>query len=74
MAMEFLHTMVRVRELDAAIRFFELLGLVEVRRKEVPAGRFTLVFMATARAGAASSSSVASTASTTAATGASSRA
>lgn len=47
MALEYLHTMVRVRDLDAALKFFELLGLVELRRKEVPAGRFTLVFLAT---------------------------
>ncbi len=48
MAMEFLHTMIRVRDVDAAIRFFELLGLVEIRRHDVPAGRFTLIFLATA--------------------------
>ena len=44
--MKYLHTMVRVTDLDASIRFYELLGLTEVRRKEVEAGRFTLVFMA----------------------------
>jgi lactoylglutathione lyase len=45
--MRFLHSMVRVRNLDASIRFYcDLLGLHEVRRKEVPAGRFTLVFLA----------------------------
>jgi len=45
--MKFLHTMIRVRNLDAALDFFcDKLGLVEVRRNEVPAGRFTLVFLA----------------------------
>lgn len=46
--MEYLHTMVRVRDLDESLNFYcNQLGLVEVRRKEVPAGRFTLVFLAT---------------------------
>lgn len=44
--MKYLHTMVRVTDLDASITFYELLGLTEVRRKDVPQGRFTLVFMA----------------------------
>ncbi|ARB44322.1 VOC family protein [Alloalcanivorax xenomutans] len=45
--MKYLHTMVRVTDLDASLRFYcEGLGLKEVRRKEVPAGRFTLVFLA----------------------------
>lgn len=45
--MRYLHTMVRVRELDASLRFYrDGLGLLEVRRKEVPAGRYTLVFLA----------------------------
>lgn len=44
--MRFLHTMIRVRDLDAALRFWcELLGLREVRRSEHEAGRFTLVFL-----------------------------
>ncbi|MEO1227421.1 MAG: VOC family protein [Myxococcota bacterium] len=47
--MKFLHTMVRVRDLDAALDFFvDKLGLQEIRRKEVESGRFTLVFLATA--------------------------
>ncbi len=46
--MRYLHTMVRVLDLDAALSFFGTLGLVETRRKEVPKGRFTLVFLATA--------------------------
>lgn len=46
-AMRYLHTMLRVRNLDASLRFYcEGLGLVETRRKEVPQGRFTLVFLA----------------------------
>ena len=45
-AMEYLHTMLRVADPDATVRFFELLGLEERRRKEVPQGRFTLIFMA----------------------------
>jgi lactoylglutathione lyase len=45
--MKYLHTMIRVRDLDASLRFFcEGLGLQETRRKEVPQGRFTLVFLA----------------------------
>lgn len=47
--MQYLHTMIRVRDLDAALDFFvNKLGLVETRRKDVPKGRFTLVFLATA--------------------------
>lgn len=46
--MEYLHTMIRVRDLDAALDFFvNKLGLVETRRKDVPKGKFTLVFLAT---------------------------
>ena len=45
--MKFLHSMIRVRDLDASLRFFrDGLGLVETRRKDVPQGRFTLVFLA----------------------------
>jgi lactoylglutathione lyase len=45
--MKFLHAMVRVRDLDAALDFFcDKLGLVEVSRNEVPQGRYTLVFLA----------------------------
>jgi len=40
--------MIRVKDIDAALAFFcEGLGLVETRRKEVPEGQFTLVFLAT---------------------------
>lgn len=45
--MRFLHTMVRVRDLDASLAFYAgLLGLVEIRRVENRAGRYTLVFLA----------------------------
>jgi lactoylglutathione lyase len=45
--MKFLHAMVRVRDLDAALDFFcDKLGLEEIRRVENPQGRFTLVFLA----------------------------
>ena len=44
--MRYLHTMVRVSDLDASLRFWTLLGLEEVRRMENEAGRFTLVFLA----------------------------
>jgi lactoylglutathione lyase len=44
--MKYLHTMVRVRDLDASLRFYKLLGLQEVRRMDNPAGRFTLVYLA----------------------------
>jgi lactoylglutathione lyase len=44
--MKYLHTMVRVADLDASISFFSILGLEVTRRFENEAGRFTLVFMA----------------------------
>lgn len=45
--MKYLHTMVRVRDLDASLRFYcEGLGLRETRRMENPQGRYTLVFLA----------------------------
>ncbi|GAB3753467.1 MAG: VOC family protein [Lysobacter sp.] len=44
--MKYLHAMVRVRDLDASLRFFcEGLGLRETRRKDYPEGRFTLVYL-----------------------------
>jgi len=43
--MRFLHTMLRVQDLDAAIHFFGLLGLNETRRRESEKGQFTLVFL-----------------------------
>jgi lactoylglutathione lyase len=45
--MRYLHTMVRVRDLDASLDFYcNKLGLVEIRRVENEGGRFTLVFLA----------------------------
>lgn len=45
--MKYLHTMIRVHDLDATLRFFcEGLGLRETRRLENAAGKFTLVFLA----------------------------
>ncbi len=45
--MRYLHTMVRVRDLDASLRFYcEGLGLTEMYRMENDKGRFTLVFLA----------------------------
>ena len=46
MKIRYLHTMVRVLDLEASIRFFGLLGLKETRRWDNEGGRFTLVFMA----------------------------
>ena len=45
MGIEYLHTMVRVKDLDASIAFYNLLGLEERRRMENEGGRFTLVFL-----------------------------
>ncbi|RUO73119.1 VOC family protein [Idiomarina ramblicola] len=45
--MQYLHTMVRVHNLEQSLNFYcDLLGLQEVKRKEVEKGRFTLVFLA----------------------------
>jgi len=50
--MRYLHTMLRVRDLDAALDFFVTkLGLVEHRRKAHEQGRFTLVFLGTGEPG-----------------------
>ena len=43
--MKFLHSMLRVSDPAATIAFFTLLGLEERRRKEVPDGKFTLIFL-----------------------------
>ncbi|WP_133479683.1 VOC family protein [Cognatilysobacter segetis] len=44
--MKYLHAMVRVRDLDASLRFWcDGLGLVENRRRDYPQGRFTLVYL-----------------------------
>ena len=46
--MKYLHTMIRVQNLASALDFFiNKLGMIEVRRREAPEGRFTLVFLAT---------------------------
>jgi lactoylglutathione lyase len=45
--MKYLHTMVRVTDLDKSLQFFcDIMGMVEVRRMDHEAGRFTLVFLA----------------------------
>ena len=45
--MKYLHTMVRVSDVDASLDFYcDKLGLQEVRRTESPQGRFTLIFLA----------------------------
>ena len=44
--MNYLHTMIRVTDPEATVRFFNLLGLNEVRRMESQQGRFTLIFLA----------------------------
>ncbi|SFC12133.1 lactoylglutathione lyase [Tropicimonas isoalkanivorans] len=46
MKLKYLHTMVRVEDLEKSMAFYNLLGLEETRRKESDEGRFTLVFMA----------------------------
>src|SRR6201997_1971217 len=45
--MKYLHTMVRVTDIDASLRFYrDALGLRELSRKDYPQGRYTLVFLA----------------------------
>lgn len=44
--MKYLHTMIRVSDVDATLDFFKTLGLFETRRKDNEAGRFTLIFLA----------------------------
>ena len=44
--MKYLHTMIRVSDPDSTVRFFELLGLRELRRTDSEKGRFTLIFLA----------------------------
>ncbi|WP_299282649.1 VOC family protein [uncultured Tateyamaria sp.] len=46
MSIKYLHTMVRVKDLDATMAFFKLLGLEETRRMDNEGGRFSLIFMA----------------------------
>ena len=45
MQVKYLHTMVRVKDIDASIAFYKLLGLEETRRMDSEGGRFTLVFL-----------------------------
>ena len=46
MANRYLHTMLRVGDLDRSVKFYsELFGMKELRRNEVPGGKYTLVFM-----------------------------
>ncbi len=48
--MKFLHTMIRVKDLEQSIDFFaNILGLVQTRRKDIEEGRFSLIFFATAQ-------------------------
>ena len=49
--MRFLHSMLRVSDLDRAVEFLKLLGLEEVRRRDSERGRYTLVFMETGAEG-----------------------
>jgi lactoylglutathione lyase len=44
--MKYLHTMIRVKDLEKTMAFFELLGLKETKRTDSEAGRFSLIFMA----------------------------
>lgn len=44
--MKYLHTMIRVSDIDATLGFFDLLGLKELKRYDFEDGRFTLVFLA----------------------------
>ena len=46
MKIRYLHTMVRVKDLERTMAFFELLGLKETRRIDSEQGRFSLIFMA----------------------------
>jgi len=43
--MRFLHSMLRVSDPEATVAFFQRIGLEERRRKDVPAGRYTLIFL-----------------------------
>ena len=45
MKVRYLHTMVRVKDLEASMAFYKLLGLEETRRMDSEGGRFTLIFM-----------------------------
>jgi lactoylglutathione lyase len=45
MSSKFLHTMIRVTDLERSKAFYELLGMKETRRRDVPDGKYTLCFM-----------------------------
>jgi lactoylglutathione lyase len=45
MGIKYLHTMVRVKDLEASMKFYKLLGLEETRRYDSEQGRFSLIFM-----------------------------
>jgi len=47
--MKFLHTMIRIHDVEQSLDFYiNKLGLIETRRVDVPAGKFTLIFLAAA--------------------------
>ena len=46
MQVRYLHTMVRVKDLEASMRFYELIGLEKTRHHDSEEGRFSLIFMA----------------------------
>lgn len=46
MPLKYLHTMVRVKDLEKSMAFYELLGLKEIKRHDSEGGRFSLIFMA----------------------------
>ncbi|OIQ24916.1 MAG: lactoylglutathione lyase [Alphaproteobacteria bacterium MedPE-SWcel] len=46
MPLKYLHTMVRVKDLDTSMAFYRLLGLEEIRRHDSEQGRFSLIFLA----------------------------
>lgn len=46
MTIKYLHTMIRVKDLDKTMAFFELLGLKKIRHYDSEEGRFSLIFMA----------------------------
>lgn len=46
MTLKYLHTMVRVKDLEKSMAFYKLLGLVETKRMDSEKGRFSLIFMA----------------------------
>ena len=45
MKVEYLHTMVRVKDLDKSLEFYKMLGLIERKRSDHEAGRFSLIYL-----------------------------